>query len=435
MQPPVSLRRRGDLDAPCEIARGDGRDVILQAFHWNLVKTQGTGTMDGRGVSWYRVLGEMVDRIAAVGFTVVYLPPPWRDDSAWSAGGRHGGGEGYFWHDFDLDSRYGTKPELTALIGALHARGLKVIVDLVPNHRDATRMQRDVWPYPGECWALGGVDTGGRFLDGEFDLALGHPTVQARFRAALDELMEDCGVDGWRWDFVWGYGVDEVTRFIRETREIEYLSIGEYWQGDPGLASDPMIARYGADERARIVGWAKDARSLAFDVRLKAQLQTGVAANLRGGLCASRRREDRELVVTYVDNHDTGASPHSPANGWGQRHWPCPDGFKSSAYAFILTMPGTPCVYWPDCFDWGFEARISSLVAARRAAGITSGSSWEDAGREHGGFAAIVHDARGAPSLAVSIRSTFDPGAAWELAAADDGEWRVWRARGAVAER
>jgi alpha-amylase len=107
----------------------------------------------------------MADRISEAGFTMIYLPPPWRDDSAWDACGRHGGGEGYFWHDFDLDSRYGTKQELTSLITAMHKRGMKVIVDLVSNHRDRMRMQKDVWLYPGECWANGGHDTGGSFFD------------------------------------------------------------------------------------------------------------------------------------------------------------------------------------------------------------------------------------------------------------------------------
>ena len=88
--------------------RGNGKDIILQAFHWNLVKTQGDGTIDGRDVSWYRILTESADRIASFGFTIIYLPPPWRDDSAWESNGKHGGGEGYYWHVFDLDSRYGT---------------------------------------------------------------------------------------------------------------------------------------------------------------------------------------------------------------------------------------------------------------------------------------------------------------------------------------
>jgi hypothetical protein len=161
-------------------ARGTGQDIILQAFHWNLVKTKGTGTLDGRPESWYSILTAMAEQMAALGFTVVYLPPPWRDDSCWESAGKHGGGEGYFWRDFDLDSRYGTKAELTTLISKCHALGLKVIADLVTNHRDHERMQRNIWPHPGPHWARGGVDCGGAFMDGSADLALDHPELLSR---------------------------------------------------------------------------------------------------------------------------------------------------------------------------------------------------------------------------------------------------------------
>jgi alpha-amylase len=411
-----------------DLAQGNGRDLILQAFHWNLVKTQGTGTMDGRDVSWYRVLRDHVDAIVALGFTIAYLPPPWRDDSSWEFEGRHGGGEGYFWHDFDLDSRYGTKDELRALIDALHARGVRAIVDLVPNHRDGERMQHDVWPRPGPCWAWGGHDSGAGFDAGAYDLALTYPVVYERVREAMEELTDECGVDGWRWDFVWGYGVEEVCCLIRDTKKIEYFSMGEYWQGDAKRTDDPMIARYGTDERARIIGWARDAGSCAMDIRTKAEIQTADPRNLRYGLCASRRREDRRLCVTYVDNHDTGASPWSPANGWGQKHWECPPDYKSSAYAFILSMPGTPCVYWPDCFDWGHGETIRRLIAARRAAGIEADSSWTDLTDRHTGFAGIVHDANDEQRLALSIQSDFRGPDGWELAAEEAGRWSVWTA-------
>jgi len=422
-------RRRTD-HIPChpEIARGNARDVILQAFHWNLVKTQGTGTMDGREKSWYAVLLDHVPRIAAMGVTVVYLPPPWRDDSSWSSDGKHGGGEGYFWHDFDLDSRYGTKEELTALVAALHARGIHSIVDLVVNHRNHQRMEADVWPYPGPAWAVGGNDTGGSFEKGAFDVALNHPDVQAAFLRAMVELTEECGVDGWRWDFVWGYGVDEVCALIRDTPKIEYLSVGEYWQGDVSRFDDRMIQRYGPDERARIVGWARDTGSCALDIRTKAAIQTGDVRNLRQGLCASRRAEDRRVSVTYVDNHDTGASPYSPANGWGQQHWPCPLGFKSKAYAFILSMPGTPMIYWPDAFDWGHGEEITQLLAARRAARIVANSDWVDLSDTYDGLCGLVHGVDQRPRLAFAIASSY-PGpqeAGWREMVHAPGEYRIW---------
>jgi len=408
-------------------ARGNGQDIILQAFHWNLVKTKSTGTIDGCPESWYLILFNLAEEIAAYGYTVVYLPPPWRDDSCWEKDGRHGGGEGYFWRDFDLDSRYGTKAELVGLIAKLHALGLKVIVDLVTNHRDHAHMQRDIWPYPGPHWANGGVDCGGSFMDGSADLALEHPEVLARIVSAMDELTSDCGIDGWRWDYVWGYAVDDVVEMIKESRCNEYISIGEYWQSSPNLTNDPMVRHYGADEGTRILGWTQDSGGLAFDIMLKRQINTADPANLKYGLNARPDREARSQVVTFVDNHDMGASPYSPANGWGQQCWPCPQQFKSKAYAFILCMPGTPCVYWPDCFDWGHGKQIAALITARKRAGIRADSDWQDLTDRFSGFAGIIKNASGQDALAVSIGSNYTgPGYGWSIAAQQDGEWTVW---------
>lgn len=407
--------------------QGNGRDIILQAFHWNLVKTQGTGTLASSRLSWYQILYNMADEIAHIGFTIVYLPPPWRDDSAWEANGIHGGGEGYFWHDFDLDSRYGTKAQLINLISKLHKLGLKAIIDLVTNHRDHSRMQKDVWPYPSPCWALGGVDPGGSFMDGKCDLALDYPVVNDRIVQAMDELMEECGIDGWRWDYVWGYAVEDVVTWIKRTRKKEYISIGEYWQSSPNLTNDPMIAYYGPDEGTRILGWARDSGGLAFDIILKRQIQTGNATNLKNGLNARSSRQDRESVVTFVDNHDMGPSPFSTSNGWGQQCWPCPIDFKSRAYAYILSMPGTPCVYWPDCFDWGFKDEIGALIKARVRAGITAGSEWADLSGRNSGFAGMVKNASGKESLALAIDSDYPgPGKGWVVVAERKNQWRVW---------
>jgi glycosidase len=407
-----------------EIARGDGRDILLQAFHWNLVKTQGTGTLAGSERSWYRILEDMADAIADLGATIVYLPPPWRDDSEWASDGKHGGGEGYFWHDFDLDSRYGTKAELTSLIRALDARGLHTIVDLVPNHRDGSRMVKDRWPLDGDCWAQAGGDTGAGFLDGRHDLNLGHPVVHDRVLAALRELTEEVGVDGWRWDFVWGFSIENVVEFIHETPKVEYFSMGEYWQGSPDLAADPLVWRYGRDEAQRILGWARDTGSCAYDIPLKRAINSGDPARLGEGLNSLPDPSSRAMMVTYVDNHDTGASPWSAANGWGQQHWPCPPHFKTSAYAFILSMPGVPAIYWPDAFDWGLGDTLRALVRARRHAGIEASSQIERL-RHHSGYAAIVRGTRG--HLALSIGSDFlDPGPGWEKWVEEEGRWTVW---------
>lgn len=410
------------------MVRGNGKDVILQAFHWNLVKTQGTGTVDGQNKSWYAILTELVPKIATAGFTVVYLPPAWRDDSSWSHSGRYGGGEGYYWHDFDLNSRYGTKNELATLISALHAKKIRVIVDLVTNHRDGNRMQKDVWPYPGECWARGGRDSGGSFMGGDYDLNLSNPIVHNRIREAMEEMM-DIGVDGWRWDYVWGYEVHEVVSWIKATKKDEYISIGEYWQDSPNISGDPMVQRYGADEGKRILGWANESGGCAFDIILKRNINTANPANLKYGLNLSENADARSAVVTFVDNHDMGASPWSAANGWGQQCWPCPPSFKSKAYAFILTTPGTPCVYWPDWYDWGHASEINELIAIRKQAEITSASVWKHAPGEHGGIAGYVCDEKGKEKIALSIGSFFIADDNWEKAYEKDGNYTVWLRR------
>lgn len=406
--------------------RGNGKDIILQGFHWNLVKTAGTGTLDSRGESWYSILKSKMKEIAEIGFTILYLPPPWVDDSHWEGNGKHGGGEGYFWRDFDLNSRYGSKQELIDLVAEAHTQGVKIIIDIVLNHRDRHRMKNDLWSYPGPQWRASGKETGGAFLDGSCDLKLDTPEVYNRFKQALNELLDDCKVDGWRWDFVWGYHPKDVFSLISDTTKDEYFSVGEYWQA-AGISDDPMFLRYGGCERDRIVGWANESGNCVFDMILKRELNTGDPARYKFGINSSSIREERELSVTLVDNHDTGASPYSSANGWGQRVWECNPQFKSRSYCFILTMPGTPCIYWPDLFDWDL-IEIKDLIKIRKDAGIVSGSNWIDLTNQFSGFAGIVLNESGKEALAVSILSNYTgPGDGWVVALEKKGEWTVWK--------
>lgn len=66
--------------------------------------------------------------------------------------------------------------------------------------------------------------------------------------------------------------------------------------------------------------------------------------------------------VTFIDNHDTGSS---------QQHWPFPADKVATGYAYIMTHPGMPCVFWEHLFDWGQEVantiktlkEVSSIIA------------------------------------------------------------------------
>jgi alpha-amylase len=119
-------------------------------------------------------------------------------------------------------------------------------------------------------------------------------------------------------------------------------------------------------------------------------------------------------AVTFIDNHDTGST---------QSHWPFPSNKVGMGYAYILTHPGTPTVFWDHYFDWGddLKKQISSLLRARDDAGIHSRSKLDIVAATDSLYAAHVGD-----RLAVKLGGDWSPsGGGWEAVASGDG-WCVW---------
>lgn len=118
------------------------QDVILQGFYWNTHPGDVTNTTTG-GI-WWDTLAAVAPQLAAAGFQTVWTPPPTKSFSGvWDMG--------YGTYDyFDLGSipskgttrtRHGSRAELDAMIGALHGNGLKVMADVVLNHRGGADAQ------------------------------------------------------------------------------------------------------------------------------------------------------------------------------------------------------------------------------------------------------------------------------------------------------
>ena len=81
---------------------------------------------DGDGVGDLRGIRGHVDHVADLGVDAVWLSPFYRSPMA---------DFGYDVSDHcDVDPRFGTLADAEGLIGDLHDRGLRVVVDLVPNH-------------------------------------------------------------------------------------------------------------------------------------------------------------------------------------------------------------------------------------------------------------------------------------------------------------
>ena len=66
-------------------------------------------------------------------------------------------------------------------------------------------------------------------------------------------------------------------------------------------------------------------------------------------------------AVTFVDNHDTYRDENKYT------------GNIQAAYAFLLSSPGIPCVFWPHWVGEDHDA-INRMIAVRRAVGLHSQS-------------------------------------------------------------
>ena len=389
---------------------GGGADVLLQGFHWRSHQTD-----------WWRVIDQNAGAIADAGFTMVWLPPPSRSAAA----------EGYLpsaWRDLD-GSAYGTQAGLQQAVRSLHSRNVKVLADVVVNHRVGTTNWAD-FSAPAfadnrravtrdDEWGqgTGNADTGDGYAAAR-DLDHQDASVQREVKSWQAWLQSDVGVDGWRYDYVKGFHGWHVGDYNRASRP--YFSVGELW---PDITGDYNASCSGADyHRQKLVDWVDQtgAASAAFDFTTKWQLMLAVQRTeyWRMGCTPGMIGWWPAMSVTFVDNHDTGPSP-----GGGQDHWPFPSDRVGLGYAYVLTHPGTPTVYWPHYFDWGPALRdqIRALVRVRRQQGVTSTSRVEVKAAEAGRYAAVVNG-----NTAVKIGPwAWSPGAGWSLAVSGN-DWAVW---------
>ncbi len=120
-------------------------------------------------------LVQKLDYIQGLGATAIWISPPVEQVHGWVAGGtgdfKHYGYAGYWALDFtQIDQNFGTPADLQALVDGAHARGIRVLVDVVMNHPgyatgddlvrylpevflDATGAAFQAWtPGPGQTW-------------------------------------------------------------------------------------------------------------------------------------------------------------------------------------------------------------------------------------------------------------------------------------------
>src|SRR5260370_4003945 len=93
------------------------------------------------------------------------------------------------------------------------------------------------------------------------------------------------------------------------------------------------------------------------------------------------------MSVTFIEDHDT------------DKDHPFPDEFGNGdqvlqGYAYLLTHPGIPCVFWPHFFDYGqnVATKIQALLRIRKSKGIHRGSIVNIAAADDARYVAIIDD-------------------------------------------
>lgn len=294
------------------------------------------------------------------------------------------------------NSCFGTEEELHTMINTFKQKGTGIIEDVVINHKNglngwADFPQEDAivdgkeykihWNYTDDAYpevcqndeantaskspiyekCTGSNDTGDNF-DGYRDLDHTNATVQANVETYLDYLQNVLGYEGFRYDMVKGYGA-QYTR-IYNTAAKPKFSVGEYW-----------------DSKDKITTWIKNNgyTSAAFDFGLKTTINNTFGTG-NWDIADKSLAADASLsqyAVTFVDNHDTYRSTSNPLTN-----------NILAANAFILALPGTPCIFWPH---WtAYKEELKKMIEARKKAGISNTSKIIRQEKVDGGYVTVV---------------------------------------------
>ncbi|URD94160.1 alpha-amylase [Musa troglodytarum] len=325
--------------------------ILFQGFNWESWRQQG---------GWYNFLKDKVSDIANAGVTHVWLPPP----------SHSVGVQGYMpGRLYDLGaSKYGNQDELKALIGDFHDKGVKCVADIVINHRCADKQDGEAYGASSKAEPMMPASTGVHMIcrdDTQYSDGTGNLDTGEGFAAAPTSTTSTR-----RLDFAKGYSSSIAKIYVEQTQP--NFVVAEIWSS-LAYGNDGKPAYDQNGNRQQLVDWVQQVGgpATAFDFTTKGILQAAV----EGELWRMRDPQGKapgmmgwwpEKAVTFVDNHDTGST---------QRMWPFPSDKVMQGYAYILTHPGVPSIFYDHMFDWGLKEAITQLAEIRTRNGIHSGSA------------------------------------------------------------
>lgn len=372
--------------------------VMLQGFYW-----------DSFSDTKWTNLTSQADELSKY-FNLIWVP-----QSGWCNSTTDMGYYPRYW--FNQNSAFGTEQELRTMISTFKAKGTGIIADVVINHKNGVNewcdfanetvkgkntdktysVKWDNTDYTQICnndeantatkseakGKIKGADDTGLGDTGCRDLDHTNPTTQQNIKTYEDFLLNEMGYTGFRYDFVKGYDPQYIKMYNEASKP--KFSVGEYWQGAVTTTSKEGDHPFGG-----VKDWvdATDKTSAAFDFPMKYLIKgafnDGNWKLLDKNLTSTLVGIEPQYAVTFIDNHDTG-EPHVN-----------PDPLRANveaANAYILAMPGTPCIWishWKP-----YKYTIKKCILARKIAGVTNTSSIIKSEGQDNGYVLIVKGNKG----------------------------------------
>lgn len=340
--------------------------VLLQGFYWNA---------QDNTAGWYNIVKAKAPEIGLAGIDMIWLPPP--SDA--------GSDQGYLPRELNnMSNSYGNSTQHKQMLNALHANNVEAIADIVINHR----VGNSNWVnFTNPTWDTGSITAddevwsqpsySGVFPRGNYDSGSGYEAARdidhskAWVRTAIKDWLNSLktfGYDGWRYDFVHGFAAQYITEYNAATSPT--FTVGEDWKG-----------------KQEIQNWVDASGSTAFDFTTYYLLKDAIKNGNYGGLNSFGKPGggigwDASKYTTFIENHDTPR--YDPSN------YILTSSNVGQAYAYLLTHPGVPTIYWPHYFDWGVKSDIDEMIAIRKENAISSTSVVDIKKSEYNLYAAVI---------------------------------------------
>jgi alpha-amylase len=406
----------------------DDDRVMLQGFYWESYRHGSPERFPALGEKkWYEIVKAKAEEIHKGRFDLLWLPPP-------SFAGEYSAGYNPKEY-FNLNNSYGSLQQHRAMLETLLQNGVEPVADIVINHRDGSSGWAD---FKNPDWDTRAITQNDEAFTNPKSVDFFNTPMELRGKAEeqpseyTQHKGTTYGYDSFRdIDHTNSQVRQDIIRYLLQLKSIGYRGwrydmVHGYharWIGTYNRASHPTfsVGEYDWDKHAEKRGWVWHSAttpndfqttSSVFDFSSQFTLKDnkghylalygpfGTGIGLVGDTTDGYAWRNR--AVTFLENHDTGYRTDESGNPQlhHERDSFLNDWQVEQGYAYILTHPGVPTIYWKHYFDWGNELceKIKALINARKVADVHSGSRFypQQNARERGIYAAYVEGRKGA---------------------------------------